>query len=140
MAKDHALPYCPHGSQRVTPVLTFNHAQFERIVEKTLEELPERFHALLENLAIVVEEEPDPDELRELGLDPEEDELFGVYQGVSLLERGAGHSGLPDRIVIYRGPLLRCFRTRADLAEEIRRTVIHELGHHMGLSDDQMVF
>ena len=118
----------------------FSRAHFERIVQETLEDLPDRFQALLENVAIVVEQEPDPDELLELGLDPDEDELFGVYQGISLLDRGAGHSGLPDRIVIYRGPLLRCFDSRDEIAEEIRRTVIHELGHHMGLSDDEMVF
>ena len=118
----------------------FSRAQFEQIVQETLEDLPERFQSLLENLVIAVEEEPDSDELRELGLDPSEDELFGLYEGTSLLERGAAHSGLPDRIIIYRGPLLRSCNTRDEIVEEIRRTVIHELGHHMGLDDDEMVF
>lgn len=115
-------------------------ADFEAVVRDAIESLPEQFHYTLKNVAIVVEEEPDQAELNELGLDPERDELFGVYQGVPLLERGASHTGLPDRIVIYRRPILRSCDTVEAMKKEIRRTVIHELGHHMGLGDDEMPF
>ena len=115
-------------------------AAFEEVVRDAIESLPERFHHTLENVAIVVEEEPDRAELNELGLNPAHDELFGVYQGISLLERGASHTGLPDRIVIYRRPILRSCDTVEAMKKEIRHTVIHELGHHMGLGDDQMPF
>lgn len=112
---------------------------FEQIVRDVLGELPARFRLALENVAIVVEEEPDDEVLQSMGFAPD-DELFGLYQGVPLTERGAGHTGLPDRIVIYRAPLLRAFETRQAIADEIRKTVLHELGHHMGLDDDEMPY
>ena len=106
--------------------------EFEVIVRDTLEHLPSQFQYVLENVAIVIEDEP--------ATDDGTDELLGVYDGVPLTERGAGDFGLPDRIRIFRGPLLRACDTREELAEEIRRTVIHELGHHMGLDDHEMPY
>ncbi len=119
--------------------VTMHRRTFERIVREALDDLPAPFRSALENVAIVVEDEPDGEELQSMGFAPD-DELFGLYQGVPLTERSAGHTGLPDRIVIYRAPLLRCFDTRAAIAEEIRKTVLHELGHHLGLEDDQMPY
>lgn len=113
--------------------------RFESLVRETLENLPQQFQVCLENVAVVVEEEPDPEEVDELGVEPD-DELFGLYRGVSLMERGAAHTGLPDSIVIYRGPILRYADSFEEAAREIRETVIHELGHHMGLDDEEMVF
>lgn len=115
-------------------------AAFEAIVRDAIESLPEQFHHALENVAIVVEDEPDRAELKELGLDREHDELFGVYLGLSLIDKGAAHSDLPDRIVIFRRPILRSCDTTEAITKEIRHTVIHELGHHMGLSDEEMPF
>lgn len=112
---------------------------FETIVSEALDDLPARFRSALENVAIVVEDEPDPDDLKSMGFGPD-DELFGLYQGVPLTERGAGHIGLPDRIVIYRNPLLRSFGSRRALIREIRKTVLHELGHHLGLDDEEMPY
>lgn len=114
-------------------------AEFERVVRETLDALPPRFHRFLENVAVVVEDEPDEEALGSAGLEPGH-ELFGLYHGVSLLDREAGYAGLPDRISIYRGPILRCCGSRHEIIEEIRQTVIHELGHHMGLDDDEMVY
>lgn len=113
---------------------------FERVVRDVLETLPTEFVQFLENVAVVVEEEPDPDELVRLGMDPEEDELFGLYVGTPLTEREISYTALPDQVLIYRGPIMRCCSTREEIETEIRDTVVHELGHHMGLSDEEMPY
>lgn len=116
--------------------------RFEELVRHALEELPEEFATRIENVAVVVQDEPGPEELEELGIDgPEaEDELYGLYQGVPIIDRGTGYSGLPDRILIFMGPILRTCGSADEAAEEIRRTVIHELGHHLGLEDEEMPY
>jgi predicted Zn-dependent protease with MMP-like domain len=113
--------------------------EFEELVAKALDDLPEEFAELLENVAVVVEEEPDPEDLEEMGFDPEE-ELFGLYQGVSLAERDSYYAALPDRIAIYRGPILRACSSRREVIREVRDTVVHELGHHFGLDEDDMPY
>ncbi len=113
---------------------------FEIVVRHAIERLPERFRHALENVAVVVKEEPDAVDLEELDIDPNSDELFGLYHGVPLTERGGVYTGLPDRIEIYRGPILRSFHTRSDIVTEIEDTLIHELGHHMGLDDNGMAY
>jgi predicted Zn-dependent protease with MMP-like domain len=114
-------------------------SEFEEIVRQTLDDLPEDFKPLLENVVVQVEDEPSPDDLDGVGLESDE-ELLGLYHGVSLLDRGASHTGLPDRVLIYRGPILRCCDTPAEIRQQIRETVIHEIGHHIGLDDDEMVY
>ena len=114
--------------------------EFESVVRDAIEKLPERFRHAIENVAVVVKEEPDPADLEELDSDIDTDELFGLYQGVPLTERGGAYSGLPDSIEIYRGPILRSFDTLSEIVAEIEDTLIHELGHHMGLSDRGMVY
>ena len=123
-------------------MIKLDRAAFEEAVRRALDELPEEFAARLENIAVVVEEEPDPEDLAAMGLDAEEDrdELFGLYQGTPLIERDSGYSDLPDRVVIYRGPILRSCETRREVLDEIRDTVVHELGHHFGLNDDEMPY
>jgi predicted Zn-dependent protease with MMP-like domain len=113
--------------------------EFQQLVVKALDGLPEDFAAMLDNVAVVVEEEPDPDDLEALEMEPDE-ELYGLYQGVPLPERGAGYTALPDRIAIYRGPILRGCRDRREVIREVRDTVIHELGHYFGLDDDEMPY
>ena len=113
--------------------------EFEQLVARALDGLPEDFAEMLENVAVVVEEEPDPDDLEELGMEPDE-ELFGLYQGVPVPERSGAYSALPDRIAIYRGPILRCCRDRREVIREVRDTVVHELGHHFGLDEDDMPY
>jgi predicted Zn-dependent protease with MMP-like domain len=113
--------------------------EFEQLVARALDGLPEEFAAMLENVAVVVEEEPDPEDLEALDMEPDE-ELFGLYQGVPLPERSAGYSVLPDRIAIYRGPILRSCRDRREVIREVRDTVVHELGHYFGLEEDDMPY
>ncbi len=113
--------------------------EFEQLVARAIDGLPESFAEMLENVAVVVEEEPDPDDLEALEMEPDE-ELFGLYQGVPLSERGSGYSALPDRIAIYRGPILRGCRDRREVIREIRDTVVHELGHHFGLDEEDMPY
>ena len=120
-------------------VLRVSAKEFEALVARALEELPEEFAALLENVVVVVEDEPDPDVLAAFGFDPEE-ELLGLYTGVPQTEREVGYFALPDQVSIYHGPLCRLCRSRRELVGEIRDTVVHELGHHFGLSDEEMPY
>lgn len=89
----------------------------------------------------MVEEEPSPDMIQELEIDSADD-LLGLYQGLSLADQSffqpGGHQ--PARISIYRGPILRLCETAEEIRQEIRDTVVHELGHHFGLQDDEMPF
>lgn len=102
--------------------------QFEEIVDATLEELPAWVVKKIDNLVVVVEEEPGPD----LG------EVLGVYEGIALDER-ADYSGvLPDKIVVFRQPHLRMKLNKTELAAEIKKTVLHEVAHHIGLDDARL--
>ena len=122
--------------------------EFETCVEEALRELPADFAKLLENIAIVVEEEPSDEDLEVLGDDTDDDtdddgddELLGIYRGVALTERSFDMlPQLPDQVAIFRGPILRVARTRREAVDEIRDTVIHELGHYFGLHDHDMPY
>ena len=114
-------------------------SQFERAVDEALASLPPRFARLVENVAIAVEEEPNDEDLESLEDDDDGDaELLGIYRGVALTERSHDAPLLPDEIAIFRGPINRVTRTREEAVEEIRETVIHELGHYFGLDDEEM--
>jgi predicted Zn-dependent protease with MMP-like domain len=119
-----------------------NPTEFERLVEEALDSLPERFAALLDNVVVVVEEEPHASDLDVLnhGHDPGHSELLGIYRGTPMTRRTYDSFRMPDQIAIFRGPILRVSRTRIDAHRQIRETVIHELGHYFGLSDEEMVF
>ena len=120
-------------------MLRMSRQAFEAVVEKAVEDIPEDLLERIDNLHIVVEDEPTEEELRDLGMDPDDDLLFGLYQGVALPERGFDYGGvLPDRIVIYRLPLLEACRSRRELHREIRATVIHELGHYFGFDEEDL--
>ena len=113
-------------------------AEFDSLVEEALERLPERFADLLENVVVVVEDEPSADDLDQF---EDGDELLGIYRGIALTRRTHDMlPALPDQIAIFRGPILRVARNRREAIREIRETVIHELGHYFGLDDDEMVF
>jgi len=121
--------------------LGLSERRFRLLVAEALDELPPEFGELLDNVAVVVEDEPSAEDLRELGMDPEDgDELLGLYQGTPLDARGFEYGGLPDRVVIYRGPILRIARTRREVIEQVQETVLHELGHHFGLEEDDLPF
>lgn len=103
--------------------------RFEELVHQALERIPARFLDLIENCVVVVEDEPDSS-------DPE---LFGYYDGIPLSERGSWYGGvLPDRIVIFRGPLLRYCLDEAEVVEEVRITVWHEVAHFFGIDDHEL--
>jgi predicted Zn-dependent protease with MMP-like domain len=116
---------------------------FESLVAEAVKGLPGQFRRYLDNVAIEVQEEPSDEALESVGMDRDDpDELLGLYwgrsiQGDSFFDAG-GH--LPDRVYIYRGPILRLCETESDVVREVRETVVHEIGHHFGLSDDDMPF
>jgi len=92
----------------------------------------------MSNIAIIVEDEPPRSLLRELDIEPP-DTLFGLYQGTPLPERGWGHgNALPDRILIFRGPHEREARSDEDLVISVAETLIHEIGHYFGLSEEEI--
>jgi len=121
--------------------MTVSPEEFDRWIQEALTELPPRFAALAEEVSIVVEEEPSLEVLQDLELESEDD-LLGLYQGVPIDETSffqpAGE--LPARISIYRGPILRLCRTKTEVIHELRDTVVHELGHHVGLDDEEMPY
>lgn len=114
---------------------------FEQLVEEALAGLPPEFAELLDNVAVVVEEEPTDEDLDALEDEHADDELLGIYRGVARTHRTHDMLPmLPDQIAIFRGPILRIARNRREAVEEIRDTVIHELGHYFGLHDDEMPY
>ena len=112
--------------------------EFERVVAEALDTLPERFAAMVKNVAVTVEEEPTEEDL-EIGSEAGDDsELLGLYRGVPLTERAHDMPLLPDEIALFRGPINRVSRDRHEAIEEVRETVIHELGHYFGLGDAEL--
>ena len=111
---------------------------FEGAVEKALEMVPEMFRAQLDNMTIAVEDLPSPDLLQEMDMSPDET-LFGVFSGVPLTERSVTEPPLyPDVIIIFREPLMAACRSLEELEQEIAITVVHELAHFLGLSEEQL--
>jgi predicted Zn-dependent protease with MMP-like domain len=111
-------------------------ALFLALVSEALDAIPPEFARHLHNVAVVVEDEPSPEQLRSLGLDPARQTLFGLYQGVPLSGRPHDFAGrLPDRITIFAGPLERSCSTRDDLCRQIQVTVVHELAHFFGMDE-----
>ncbi len=115
--------------------------EFEKLVQQAIADLPLPYATLMESIAVVVEEEPPQDVLEDLELDSEDD-LLGLYQGQSLAaDSFFGPGGeQPPRISIYRGPILRMCESPEEVVQEVRDTVVHELGHHVGLDDDDMPY
>ncbi len=115
--------------------------RFRELVGEALDSLPDEWGEALDNIAVVVEDEPAAMDLEALSMDPAAgDELLGLYHGTPLHDRPVGFDGMPDRVVIYRGPILRTCNSRREIVEAVRETVLHELGHHFGLLDDDMPF
>jgi len=100
--------------------------RFEELVGDALDEIPEQLLRMMRNVAIVVEDDSPPDG----------PELLGLYEGVALTNRGWDYGGvLPDKISIFRNPILRICETEEDVVEEVAVTVVHEIAHHFGIDD-----
>ena len=103
-------------------------ARFEELVSDSLDTIPEGLVALMENIALFVEEQK-----------PGRPHLLGLYHGVPLTKRGTGYSGfLPDHITIYRKPILRISGSEEAVVRQVGITVIHEVAHHFGISDERL--
>jgi predicted Zn-dependent protease with MMP-like domain len=112
--------------------------QFEDLVARALDGLPEEVLGAMDNLQVTIEDEPSDDVRKEFGLEDDET-LFGIYRGLPLIERGVTDQPLlPDRIIIYQLPLEDSFDSAEDLVAEIRRTVIHEVAHYLGMDEDEI--
>jgi len=118
----------------VPPLPDDRHRPFEDLVADALDGLPDDVLKLLDNVAVVIEDQPSPEQLGESGLATDES-LYGLYEGVSVVTYGADLVPFPNKITLFRLPLEEDFADPRDLAREIQKTVIHELGHHAGMSD-----
>ena len=116
----------------VRPMSDLRRARFARLVSRAVDELPAAFRERMRNVEVTVDDEPDP-RLRE-----ERGELLGLYEGVPLTERGLDEPYVPDRITIFRRPIERMTASPRRQAEIVRDTVVHEIAHHFGISDERL--
>ena len=113
-------------------------AEFERLLRDAIDSIPVRFRKRMTNIAVVVEDKPSPALLREMDLEPP-DSLFGLYQGTPLTDRPWDFgNALPDRITIYQQPIEEACRTDNEIVATIGETLIHEVGHYFGMSEEQI--
>jgi predicted Zn-dependent protease with MMP-like domain len=111
-------------------VLSVESERFDELVAEALDGVPGELLDLMTNVVVLVEDEPPT---------REESDLLGLYEGVPLTERDGWYSGvLPDRITIYRGPVIRLCESWAEAVDEVRITVVHEIAHHFGIDDDRL--
>ena len=114
----------------------FSDEEFDGIVSDAIDSIPEQFLEALDNVVFLVEDEVDPELYGDM-----DSETLGIYDGVSLAERGTGYgavSDFPDSIVVFKGPHERLEGTRDEIVEEIRKTVVHEVGHYFGMDEDRI--
>lgn len=112
--------------------------QFEALVDKALRKLPRTFRQRISNIAVVVEDWADAETLAEMGIEPP-DTLYGLYRGIDLTRRDSSYGNvMPDVITIYQGPIEEDAADEQEMAEIVRETVVHELGHYFGLDDETM--
>ena len=112
-----------------------NRTEFEKIVNDGIKAIPEKFLRKLENVAIIIEDEPTSAQKKKLNIRPNWT-LFGLYEGVPQLERGANYSAvLPDKITIFQNPIEEEARDEKDVEEVVKNTVWHEIAHHFGMDE-----
>ena len=118
-------------------MIRISHREFVRLVRRAYLQIPPAIRQALRNVDVVVEEWPDAEDLAGLA---DEGTLLGLYTGVPLAEREGGPEGpgLPDMIVIYRQPILRICSSRSEAEDEIRKTLLHEVGHYMGMTEEDL--
>jgi predicted Zn-dependent protease with MMP-like domain len=112
-----------------------HHQRFDRLVDRAVAGIPQPFRAALDEIALVIADEPSPEQRRENGLRPDET-LYGLYEGVPLDEWGGDWVPVPTRILLFRLPLEEDFPDPDELADEVRLTILHELAHHLGIEDE----
>jgi predicted Zn-dependent protease with MMP-like domain len=104
-------------------------AEFESLVADALDMIPPQLTRIMDNVVVLVEDEPPP----------EDPDLLGLYEGIPLTERDSGYAGvLPDRITIFRLPILRMCESAGEIVEEVAITVVHEVAHHFGIDDERL--
>lgn len=112
--------------------------RFEQLVGEAIEGLPPEFQELLDNVAIFIEDTPSGSLLRDLGMSPG-DTLLGLYEGVPQTARITTYDLVPpDRITLFQRPIEDSCDTEAEIEEQVRRTLLHEVGHHFGIDDDRL--
>jgi predicted Zn-dependent protease with MMP-like domain len=112
--------------------------EFRHLVAEALETIPQRFRDAMQNIAIVIEDEPTSEQLAEVEIEPP-DTLLGLYQGTPLTERQWAHGNvLPDKITLFQGPIEDASEDEDDLIVAIGETLIHEVGHYFGLSEEEI--
>jgi len=112
---------------------------FDKIVQRAIRRIPEEIRRHLDNMLITVQKRPSEDLIEAMGLPPSDEPLFGLYSGVSLLERAVAEPPLfPDTIYLFQEPLQEACRTIEELEEEIEITVVHEIGHALGISEERL--
>ncbi len=118
--------------------MVLSRGEFRRLVSEAIASLPPPVLERLENVEVVVEDRPTREELTMAGIEPPET-LFGLYSGTPLAERGSWYGMvLPDKITLYQRSIEEFCRTKRQVREQIRVTLMHEIGHHFGLSEDEL--
>ena len=112
-------------------------AKFRQLVAEALDSLPKEFAEKLNNVTVTVDDFPTVYQLRKAKI-PTWGLLFGLYEGVPQTKRGIYYSSLPDKITIFKNAILRVSQTEEEIRAKVRSTVIHEIGHHFGLSDTEL--
>jgi len=107
---------------------------FDQAIERTIASLPDAYVERLGSVAIVVEDEPTQSQLASVGARG----LYGLYQGVPRTRWGADNAAVPSKITLFRGPLVRSSRSMSSLARAVEATLLHEIAHHFGISDDRI--
>jgi predicted Zn-dependent protease with MMP-like domain len=125
-----------HPTHRVVLPPVSSEGSFEALVERALDTLPEPLRRLLDNVAVVIQDEPLPDQAVDRRGRPIA--LYGLYEGTPLAEWGADWVPFPNKITLFRVPLEDDFPDLDQLADEVRRTVVHELAHHAGLGEARL--
>ena len=111
--------------------------EFDALVQEAINGIPEDYRKLMRNVAIVVVDEPTPEQLTKIGLRHGQS-LFGLYEGVPQISRGAGYSALPDKITIFKRAIVESCADSEQVCEQVKETVWHELAHHFGSSEQRV--
>ena len=127
----------PRGSPLAGARADARATAFEALVDRALAAIPAPYSEALNEVAVIVEDEPSLEQLQENDLDPG-DSMYGLYEGIPRTDYAADWAASPNRITLFRVPLVVDFPDRRELEEEVRLTVLHELAHHLGIDDDRL--